>query len=117
MTIIDVIEPNSISLKDARVTRGEAITFNIKQNIDINNALQVIINDLKQFMSKATGKLYTHSRESYSNSYRISEPGRISYGIKVSEDNLRITIQAIAILEDITILKRYYQRIKKLTES
>jgi hypothetical protein len=116
VSIIDVVDAASATVKDARVTRGEAVVLALKPNIEVKDAILVIIKDFMKFMIRATGKMYTYHRESYSNAYRIQEPGRINFGIKISEDLGKIIIQPISILEDITLLKRYVQRIKRLAD-
>ncbi|MBS4015840.1 MAG: hypothetical protein KGZ86_05345 [Candidatus Latescibacteria bacterium] len=116
LSIIDVVDAGSAELKDARVTRGEAIVLALKPNIEVKDAMPIIIQDFTKFMSRTTGKMYSYHRESYSNAYRIQEPGRINFGIKISEDLGKIIIQPISILEDITLLKRYVQRVKRLAE-
>jgi len=116
LSITDVIDPLSASLKDQRVTGGEAVILTIKPNVDFKEAMRVIISDLIRFMGKSTGRMYTEHRESYSNTYRIQEPGHLSYGLKVTEQSGKIVIQPIAVLEDSTVLHRYVQRIKKLAE-
>lgn len=115
-TILDVIDVNSAVVKDARVTRGEAIMLTLKPDIEVKEAMPVIIQDFMKFMEKSTGKMYSYHRESYSHAYRIQEPGRMSFGIKITEDLGKIIIQPISILEDITLLKRYVQRLKRLVE-
>lgn len=115
-SILDFIDATSVEVKDARITRGEAVMLSLKPNIEAKVAMPVIISDLERFMSKSTGKLYSHHRESYSNAYRIQEPGRMSYGVKVSVDAGKVIIQPIAMLEDISMLKRYAQRIRRLAE-
>ena len=112
-SIIDIVQAESAVLKDARVTHGEAVILTLKPNIEVKDAMPVIISDLERFMSKSTGKMYSHHRESYSNAYRIQEPGRMAYGVKVSEDLGKIIIRPIAILEDISLLRRYVQRIRR----
>lgn len=113
-SIIDYIDPQSAHLQDARVTRGEAVILTLKPGVETKEAMPVIISDLIRFMSRTTGKMYSQQREAYSNAYRIQEPGRISYGVKVTEDLGKIIIQAIAVLEDISLLRRYVQRIRRL---
>jgi hypothetical protein len=115
-SIAEFIDPRSVGLKDARVTRGEAVVFMLKPGIDVKHAMPVIISDLMKFMSKSTGKMYTQQREAYSNAYRIQEPGRMSYGVKTAENAGKIIIQPIAVLEDLDLLKRYIQRIRRLTD-
>lgn len=116
-SILDVVDPESATIKDERVTRGEAAVLTLKPNVEAKHAMQVIISDLMKFMSKSTGKMYTQQREAFSNSYRIQEPGHLSYGIKVTEDSGKIFIQPIAVIEDSTLLKRYVQRIKRLANA
>ncbi len=115
-SILDVIDPASVEMKDARVTRGEAVILTIKPGVEIKDAMPIIIADMEKFMSKATGKLYAHHRESYSNAYRIQEPGRMSYGVKVTADADKVLIQPVAVLEDIAMLKRYALRIRRLAD-
>lgn len=114
LTINDVIEPLTASLKDERVTGGEAAVLTLKPNINIKQAMPIIITDLIKFLSKSTGKMYTRYRESYSNSFRIQEPGHPSYGLKISEISGKVVIQPIAVLEDTDILRRYVRRIRNL---
>lgn len=115
-SIADFIDLKSVGLKDARVTRGEAVVFSLKPGVDIKLAMPVILSDLMKFMAKSTGKMYTQQREAYSNAYRIQEPGRMSYGVKIAENAGKIIIQPIAVLEDLDLLKRYIQRIRRLAE-
>jgi hypothetical protein len=113
-SILDVIDAKTAAVKDQRVTRGEAVVLNIKPNVDIKEAMSVVIADLVRFMSKSTGKMYYSHREAYSNSYRVEEPGHPSYGLRVIEIMGIIYIQPIAVLTDVDILRRYVQRIKRM---
>jgi hypothetical protein len=112
LLITDYIDAKAATIKDARVTRGEAIFLDVKPNIELKDAMWAVVNDLMRYMSKSTGKMYTQSRESYSEGFRIIEPGHPSYGLKVQEHSGQIIIQAIAVLEDVDIMRRYARRLK-----
>lgn len=116
LSIFDVIDAKTASVKDERVTSGEAVVLTLKPNIGIKEAIPIIIADLIRFLSKSTGKMYTHYRESYSDSFRIQEPGHPSYGLKIKEISGKIVIQPIAVLEDTDVLRRYVRRLKNLAQ-
>ncbi len=115
--ITDFIDGKSASLKDNRLTRGEAITLQIKPGILPKSAVKFVIEDLIKFFGNATGKMYAYHQEAYSNSFRIEEPGRPSYGVRVAEESGKIIITPVAILLDVDILRRYVQRIQRISES
>ena len=112
LLIIDYINAITATVKDARATRGEAIFLDVKPNIEFKDAMQAVANDLMRYMSKSTGKMYAQQRESYSEGFRVYEPGHPSYGLKVQEHSGQIIIQAIAVLEDVDIMRRYIRRLK-----
>ncbi len=116
LSIIDVIDGKNVTVRDERVTHGEAAILTLKPNIEMKDAMTVVVADLIKFLSKSTGKMYTHHCEPYSNGFRIQEPGRPSYGLKVAELSGKIVVQPIAVLEDIDILRRYVQRIRRIEE-
>jgi hypothetical protein len=115
LSITDVIDLKTAVLKDARATRGEAVFLEVKPNIDIKQAISVVIADVARFMSKSTGKMYNSHREAYSDNYRIEEAGHPTYGLRVIKDLGKIYIQPIAVLEDTDILRRYVQRLRKIS--
>jgi hypothetical protein len=116
LSITDVIDPQSATIRDVRTIGGAAAILTIKPAVEAKDAMSVVMDDLIRFMGKSTGRMYTQQRESFSSSYRIQEPGHLSYGLKVTELSGKIVIQPIAVLEDSTVLQRYVQRIKKLAE-
>jgi hypothetical protein len=116
LSINDVIEVASASIKDERVIGGEAAVLTVKPNVESKEAMQIVIADVIRFMGKSTGRMYTEHRESYSNTYRIQEAGHLAYGLKVTEQSGKIIIQPIAVLEDTDILRRYVRRIRNLAQ-
>ncbi|MCX8014891.1 MAG: hypothetical protein N2748_02625 [candidate division WOR-3 bacterium] len=114
MAINEVIDTKSAQIRDERVTQGEAVVLILKENITMESALPVVINDLIKFLTKTTGRMYIQQRESYSNSYRICEPGHQSYGLKVIPHLNKILIQPIAVFIDVDILRQYVQRLRRM---
>ncbi|MEO0072427.1 MAG: hypothetical protein ABIK10_03150 [candidate division WOR-3 bacterium] len=116
--ISDYIDIERSSLRDARSTQGEALVL-IKSPAVVSEheeeILQTVIDHFIKFVSKAIGRAYSVHRDPYSNSYRIFEPGRESYGFRISDEGDKIIIKPIAILEDLTILKRYLGHLKHKT--
>lgn len=112
LLITDYVDAKTATIKDARVTRGEAIFLEIKPNIELNDAMTALVNDLIRYMSKSTGKSYSQQHESYNEGYRVYEPGHPCYGLKIQEHSGGIIIQPIAVLEDVDIMRRYVRRLK-----
>jgi hypothetical protein len=116
-SITEYIDIASAAIRDARSFRGEAVFLTMKPGVDAGQAISAVISDLVRFMSNSTGKMYHSHRESYSKNYRIEEPGHPSYGLKVVEEFGKIYIQPIAVLEDTDILRRYVQRLRRISAS
>lgn len=112
--ISEVIDTKSAQIRDERVTQGEAAVLLLKENISMDNALPVVIKDLIKFLTKTTGRMFVQQRESYSNAYRICEPGHQSYGLKVIPHSNKILIQPIAVFIDVDILRQYVQRLRRM---
>jgi hypothetical protein len=112
--ISDFIDAKTAGLKDERLTRGEAIVLHVKPNVEQKAAVKFVIEDLIKFFGNATGKMYAYHKEAYSNSYRVEEPGRPSYGVRVTDEPGKIIINPVAVLLDADILRRYVQRIRRL---
>jgi hypothetical protein len=110
--IKEFVDFNRSRIGDARITQGEAIILALKPETEPNIVLSWIIDDLRKFALKTNGWLYYPHRDPYSSSYRLYEPGKESYGYKVYIEGDKIIIKPIALIEDLTFLKRYFEHLK-----
>jgi hypothetical protein len=115
LTLKDVFDLQNSSLKDVRALGGEVIEVPLKQGRHAPKYIELLGEDLVQFMCRFTGRGYALSRETMSagDTRYVREPGYDAFGLKLFVDGSRILIGRVAVLMDETILRNYAKYLKR----
>ncbi len=109
----DFFDLSKVQIADLRDWGGEVIICPLKEGVNCQKALELLANDLALFIRKELGKGYSATKVGYEYEWLVREPGHQSYGLKLFPEGRKIIISRVAILEDETIFRRYYEYLKE----
>ncbi len=107
-----VVDTSQAEVVDARAQGGEVIIIPATGAMMPLKTLEVVADNLAEFMEQVTGRGYAKAEEVYDLGYTVREPGHQAYGLKVHMDGNNVVISRVSILEDETVFQRYVNYLK-----